>query len=320
MRFDVISLFPQTFSAVTQLGVTGRAHEKGLWQFSCWNPRDYTTDTHRTVDDRPYGGGPGMVMLAEPLEKALTDALIARRSGQVQTPHSHQQPPQTQSRQAQSSQASIIQKQTTRAQLQLTTTASANSELPVVLLSPAGRPFTQSVAQQWAEGGGAVLICGRYEGIDQRFIDTHITHEYSLGDFVMSGGEFAALAMIDTTVRLLPGVLNHEHSALADSFHEGLDGLLDSPHYTRPEVDAQQRAVPAVLRSGDHQAIARWRRQQSLLLSSMRRPDLIVAARQKGLLGDDDERFLALLQEQGARTLLELLRDAPISLPRRGRR
>ena len=315
MRFDVISLFPQMFSVLTQFGVTGRAHENGLWQLSCWNPRDYTTDTHRTVDDRPYGGGPGMVMLAEPLEKALTDALIARRSEQVQAPHSYQIP---------SSQSAISQKispkKTTQASAQITPTASADSVLPVVLLSPTGQPFTQNVAQKWAKDGGAILICGRYEGIDQRFIDAHITHEYSLGDFVMSGGEFAALAMIDTAVRLLPGVLNHEHSALADSFHEGLDGLLDSPHYTRPELDAQQRAVPAVLRSGDHQAIARWRRQQSLLLSSIRRPDLIIAARQKGLLSDDDERFLALLQEQGTQAVQESLQDAPISLPRRRRR
>lgn len=315
MRFDVISLFPQMFSAVTQLGVTGRAHENGLWQFTCWNPRDYTTDTHRTVDDRPYGGGPGMVMLAEPLERALADALGVRHSKRAKM-----QPSQAQSMQAQPFQASISQQQTAQTQAQPVTTDPTDNELPVVLLSPAGQPFTQSVAQQWAEGGGAVLICGRYEGIDQRFIDTYITHEYSLGDFVMSGGEFAALAMIDTTVRLLPGVLNHEHSALADSFHDGLDGLLDSPHYTRPEVDAQQRVVPAVLRSGDHQAIARWRRQQSLLLSSMRRPDLVATARQKGLLSDDDERFLALLQEQGAQALQELLRDAPISLPRRRRR
>src|SRR5690625_961446 len=274
MRFDVISLFPQIFSAVTQYGVTGKAYEKGLWQLTCWNPRDYTEDVHRTVDDRPYGGGPGMVMLTEPLERALTDAQAARGVPESDAP-------------------------------------------PIVMLSPVGEPFNQQMAQQWAQGDGVIFICGRYEGIDQRFIDSHVTREVSLGDFVMSGGEFAALAMIDTVVRLLPGVLNHEQSAVADSFHEGLSGLLDSPHYTRPEVDEQRRTVPEVLRSGDHQAIARWRRQQSLLLSYVRRPDRVAAARQKGGLTADDERFLELLQTQGVAALTEALRDAPVSLPRR---
>lgn len=278
MRFDVISLFPQIFAAVTQHGVTGRAYEKGLWQLCCWNPRDYTEDVHRTVDDRPYGGGPGMVMLTEPLEKALTDAQVARG-----VPESDALP-------------------------------------PIVMLSPAGEPFNQEMAQQWAQGDGVIFICGRYEGIDQRFIDSHVTHEVSLGDFVMSGGEFAALAMIDTVVRLLPGVLNHEQSAVADSFHEGLSGLLDSPHYTRPEVDEQQRTVPEVLRSGDHQAIARWRRQQSLFLSALRRPELVDTARQKGLLSDEDEYFLALLKEQGAKQIKAALANAPIKIPSRRKR
>ncbi len=291
MRFDVISLFPQIFSAVTQYGVTGRAYEKGLWQLTCWNPRDYTTDVHRTVDDRPYGGGPGMVMLSQPLERALADAQAAQ--GDAGPSLEHASPAKDAG------------------------PAQHEKKAPVVLLSPTGRPFTQEVAQQWTQYRHITLVCGRYEGIDQRFIDTHITHEYSLGDFVMSGGEFAALAMIDTAVRLLPGVLNHAQSAATDSFHEGLGGLLDSPHYTRPEVDEQQRSVPAVLRSGDHQAIARWRRQQSLLLSYVRRPDRVAAARQKGGLTAEDEQFLELLQTQGVAALTEALRDAPVSLPRR---
>mgnify|MGYP001319012778 CR=1 FL=1 len=273
LRFDVISLFPQVFSAVTQYGVTGRAHQEGMWELSCWNPRDYTTDTHRTVDDRPYGGGPGMVMLAAPLEAALAEAQAARQACGLDT--------------------------------------------EVVLLSPAGQPFNQALAQSWAQGSGAIVICGRYEGIDQRFIDTHVTHEVSLGDFVLSGGEFAALAMIDAVVRLVPGVLNHEQSAARDSFHEGLGGLLDSPHYTRPEIDEQGRSVPRVLCSGDHRAIAQWRRQQSLLLTAGRRPELIKNARCQGWLTAEDEYFLTQLKEQGECEVRALLAHAPIPIPSR---
>lgn len=272
MRFDVISLFPQMFSAVTQFGVTGRAWQKGLWQLSCWDPRAYTTNVHRTVDDRPYGGGPGMVMLSDPLEQALAQAKADRADG---------------------------------------------ATAPVVLMSPAGKPFEQSTAQQWAQGQGVILVCGRYEGIDQRFIDSHITAEYSLGDFVLSGGEFAALAMIDSTVRLLPGVLNHEHSAQADSFHAGLGGLLDSPHYTRPEVDPAQRVVPAVLLSGDHQAIALWRRQQSLWLTASRRPDLLQRARAANNLDAADEAFLQWLADKDEATVRAQLQHAPLYLPKK---
>lgn len=245
MRFDVISLFPEMFSAIRDVGVTGRAHRQQRWQLQVWNPRDFTHDTHRTVDDRPYGGGPGMVMLAEPLEHAVAAAKGARSD-----------------------------------------TAPA-----VVLMSPTGRRFDQSVAQEFANGPGAIVVCGRYEGVDQRFIDRCVTHELSIGDFVLSGGELAAMAIIDSTVRLLPGVLNTADSALQDSFHDTLTGLLDSPHYTRPE-DYLGVRVPDVLLSGHHANIQRWRREQSLKLTAQRRPDLISRAREHGLLSAADEKFL----------------------------
>lgn len=246
MRFDVVSLFPDMFSVVRDQGVTGRAHAHELWSLRTWNPRDYTHDVHRTVDDRPYGGGPGMVMLGHPLECAVTEACADRDDNQV----------------------------------------------PVILLSPTGQPFNQDYAQDLAQGNGAVMVCGRYEGIDQRFIDRCVTHEVSLGDFVLSGGEIAALAIIDAVVRLLPGALGHDQSALQDSFNTALTGLLDSPHYTRPET-YQDVSVPAVLLSGNHAHIATWRRQQSLLITLQRRPDLIDTARQAGLLSRADEAFIA---------------------------
>ena len=248
MRFDVITLFPDMVRVVRDLGVTGRAHEQQRWTLRTWNPRDFTYDIHRTVDDRPYGGGPGMVMRAAPLEAALLA---------VQTERSH-----------------------------LTLTPA-----PVLLLSPAGRTFDQSQAQSLALGSGAILICGRYEGVDQRFIDRCVTQEISIGDFVLSGGEIGALAIMDATIRLLPGVLNDDTSALQDSFHDTLSGLLDSPHYTRPEV-YQGVAVPAPLLSGHHANIIRWRREQSLRLTAQRRPDLIARAMARGWLTLADQRFL----------------------------
>jgi len=251
MRFDVISLFPDMFDSVRSLGVTGRAHAQNLWSIHAWNPRDYTHDVHRTVDDRPYGGGPGMVMLAHPLEAAVNDARLDRNDDNV----------------------------------------------PVVLMSPAGRRFDQAYAQELASGPGAILVCGRYEGVDQRFIDRCVTHEVSLGDFVLSGGEIPAMAIIDAVVRLLPGVLGHNQSASQDSFNTELSGLIDSPHYTRPEV-YEGRPVPPVLLSGNHAHIAQWRREQSLLITLQRRPDLIERARQAGLLSRADEAFLAAQQER----------------------
>lgn len=257
MRFDVITLFPELFTAVSDSGVTGRAHRQGVWSLNTWNPRDYTSDVHHTVDDRPYGGGPGMVMLSQPLESAL----LAVRS--------HQQ-------------------------------TGGAARLPVILMSPVGRRFDQAQAQMLAQGPGAVLLCGRYEGIDQRFIDQYVDDELSLGDFVLSGGEIAAMAIMDATVRLLPNVLHTADSAIQDSFQSSLSGLLDSPHYTRPEM-FNGVPVPAVLSSGHHRNIARWRREASLRLTANRRPDLIVVAREKGWLSKEDEAFLQSLSSPGER-------------------
>jgi len=269
MRFDVITLFPDMFDALCRHGVTGRACQKGLWQLQCWNPRAFTEDVHRTVDDRPYGGGPGMVMMAEPLEKAVRAAQRSRAAG-LRT-----------------------------------------QNVPVILLSPTGSRFDQHMAARWVQGPGAILVCGRYEGVDQRFIEHCVTHEVSLGDFVLSGGELAAMAMMDSVVRLLPGVLNDAQSACEDSFSRNLTGLLDSPHYTRPE-NWQGRGVPTPLLSGHHADIARWRREQSLTLTRARRPDLLAQARQQGELSKTDED---LLQEKlrGGQFLLNPKR-LPLSL------
>lgn len=273
MRIDIVSLFPEIFSVVGELGVTGRAQRLGLWAMHVWNPRDYTHDIHRTVDDRPYGGGPGMVMLAEPLENALDDALLARacEAGQGEG--------------AGTAAAAALTGERPPADA---------DQVPVILMSPAGRRFDQAMAQELADGPGAVFICGRYEGVDQRFIDRRVTHEVSLGDFVLSGGEIAALACIDAAVRLLPGALNDGDSARQDSFNEATSGLLDSPHYTRPEVHHGME-VPEILRSGHHANIAAWRREQSLRLTAARRPDLIEQARREGRLNKKDEAFLRAL-------------------------
>ncbi|KGF30299.1 tRNA (guanosine(37)-N1)-methyltransferase TrmD [Oligella urethralis] len=247
MQVNVISLFPQMFELLSTQGVTGRAHEQGIWSLSTWNPRHYTHDIHKTVDDRPYGGGPGMVMLAQPLLDALNDI------------KQHQQ-----------------------------------SSGPVILLSPAGVPFNQAQAERLSQLPHMTFVCGRYEGIDQRFIEHYVDEEISLGDFVLSGGEIAALAVLDATIRLLPGVLNDRQSALQDSFHPTLSGLLDCEHYTRPEV-FEGLAVPPVLLSGHHANIQQWRRQRSLQLTAERRPDLLQQARDKGLLSKADLKFLAQL-------------------------
>ena len=249
MRIDLVTLFPEMFSVVRDLGVTGRAHGNQLWSLHTHSPRDYTEDVHRTVDDRPYGGGPGMVMMAEPLTRTLS-AIRNQRATQEQA--------------------------------------------PVVLLSPIGKPFEQAQAQRLAHSSGAIFICGRYEGIDQRFIDQHVDEQWSLGDFVLSGGEIAALAMIDAAVRLLPGALNHDQSSAQDSFQDSLSGLLDSPHYTRPET-LNGQTVPAVLLSGNHAHIARWRREQSLAITFANRPDLLEQARSRGLLTKADELYLLTL-------------------------
>ena len=246
MRFDVITLFPDLFAPHLTQGVTRRAFESGQVDVKLWPLRDFADDTYRRVDDRPYGGGPGMVMLVEPLERALTAIRAARTDA-----------------------------------------------APLVHFTPTGRRIDQAVVQEFAVGSGAVLLCGRYEGIDQRFIDRHVDIELSLGDFVLSGGELPALALLDAVARLQPGVLGDAQSHQQDSFS---DGLLDCPHYSRPErlpVDGDTNSIPDVLLSGHHGDIARWRRRQSLELTARRRPDLIVAARAAGRLSSADEAWLA---------------------------
>lgn len=224
MHVSVVSLFPEMVATVAEHGVVGRACQRGLVSLDYENPRDHTTDVHRTVDDRPYGGGPGMVMKYEPVAGALQAARARAPAGS-----------------------------------------------PVVYLTPQGARFDQAVAQRFAALPGLVLLAGRYEGIDERLIESQVDEELSLGDFVLSGGEIAAMAVIDAVVRLLPGVLGDAESAAQDSF---MDGLLDCPHYTRPEVVAG-RAVPEVLLSGDHAQIARWRAKEALGRSLLRRPGLL---------------------------------------------
>ncbi len=246
MRFDVITLFPELFVPHLAHGITRRAFESGQVRVPLWPLRDFATDAYRRVDDRPFGGGPGMVMLAEPLERALAAAQAQRE------------------------------------------TEGWAAGAPVVHFTPAGQRMNQALVQEFAQGTGAVLLCGRYEGIDQRVIDRHVTHEISLGDFVLSGGELAALALLDAVARLQPEVLS-EPSHQQDSFS---DGLLEGPSYSRPEQLPDQRAVPAVLLSGHHGNIQRWRRERSLELTALRRPDLIAQARADGKLSKQDEAFL----------------------------
>ena len=253
MRFDVVTLFPDLFAPFLTQGITRRAYESGQVDVRLWNLRDHAEGTYRRVDDRPFGGGPGMVMLAEPLERAL--AAVAQARADASAPAG-----------------------------------------PVVLFTPTGRRIDQALAREWAAGPGATLLCGRYEGLDQRVIDRHVDIELSLGDFVLSGGELPALTLLDAIARLMPGVLGDEQSHLQDSFEQG---LLDCPHYSRPELLATPEGelpVPPVLLSGNHKEIARWRREQSLTLTARRRPELIVAARVAGQLTKADEKFLANLE------------------------
>lgn len=235
MRIDVVTLFPEMFDALVGYGVSGRAIRRNILQLGLWNPRDYTRDVHKTVDDRPYGGGPGMVMLAQPLQ----DAVDAACAGAPQRPH-------------------------------------------VIALSPQGRRLDQAGVRELAAHPRLLLVAGRYEGMDERFIEATVDEEWSIGDYVLSGGELAAMVLIDALVRLLPGVLGHEDSAAEDSFFAG---LLDHPHYTRPEI-WQGRAVPGVLLSGNHREIAGWREQQALERTRQRRPDLLCLGRQEPGSGD----------------------------------
>ncbi|WP_017940481.1 MULTISPECIES: tRNA (guanosine(37)-N1)-methyltransferase TrmD [unclassified Thioalkalivibrio] len=237
MRFDVISLFPELVAAVGESGVTGRAVERGRLELKSWNPRAWGAGFHQAVDDRPYGGGPGMVMQYAPLAAALYAAR-----------------------------------------------ADAATPLYVIALTPQGRPIRQAMLQELSARPRVALVCGRYEGIDERFIEAQVDEEWSLGDFVLSGGELAAMAVIDGCARLLPGVLGHADSADQDSFSAG---LLDCPHYTRPETVAG-RAVPPVLLGGDHGAIRRWRRREALGRTWSRRPDLLARLE----LGAEDAALL----------------------------
>lgn len=237
MRFDIITLFPEMIISAAGYGVTGRAIERGIVQLSTWNPRDFTHDRHRTVDDRPFGGGPGMVMKFKPLQDAVRQAK-----------------------------------------------ESAGAHAKVVCLSPQGRLMNQELMQRACQLEQLVLVAGRYEGIDERLIEAEIDEEWSLGDFVISGGELAALVVVDAVTRLLPGVLGDEDSAKQDSH---VDGLLDYPHYTRPDL-IDDRKVPEVLLGGNHAEIERWRMKQALGRTWLRRPDLLeskyLTAEQESLL------------------------------------
>jgi tRNA (guanine37-N1)-methyltransferase len=238
MHIALVSLFPEMFAAVSDYGVSGRAVEKGLVTLSHSNPRDFTHDRHRTVDDRPYGGGPGMLMKIDPLQQAIAAAReVAGGKGRV------------------------------------------------VYLSPQGRRFDHGRAVALAQEPGLVLVAGRYEGVDERLIEIEVDEELSIGDYVLSGGELAAMVVIDAVIRQMPGALGHEQSAQEDSY---ADGLLDCPHYTRPE-DYRGQVVPAVLLSGDHEKIRRWRLKQALGRTSDRRPDLL----QGRVLSPEEEELLA---------------------------
>jgi tRNA (guanine37-N1)-methyltransferase len=245
MRFDVVTLFPELFQPFLATGVTRRAYESRQVDVRLWDLRDFAEGAYRRVDDRPFGGGPGMVMMAAPLGQSLA-AVRAERSDAA----------------------------------------------PVVLFSPVGDRLDHAGVARWAAGEGAVLVCGRYEGVDQRFIDRHVDVQISLGDFVLSGGEIAAMALLDAVARLQPGVLGDQDSHQFDSFNPALDGLLDCPHYTRPE-EWEGLRVPAQLLSGHHAQIERWRRDRRLEMTARHRPDLIAAARAAGRLSAADEAVLA---------------------------
>ena len=228
MRIDLISIFPEMLEAITQFGVTGRAVDRGLVEVHGCNPRDFTEDRHRTVDDRPYGGGPGMVMLYQPLKRAIEQLRQEQLQQGVRKSH-------------------------------------------LIYLSPQGVPLTQQRAEALSQMDGLILLAGRYEGVDERLIQSEVDEEISIGDYVLSGGELPAMVLMDAVIRLLPGALGHADSAAEDSFS---DGLLDCPHYSRPEV-VDGVAVPEVLLSGNHKKIAEWRGEQSQQRTENRRPDLI---------------------------------------------
>jgi tRNA (guanine37-N1)-methyltransferase len=249
-QFDVITLFPQMFEAVTQSGITARALEKRIYELSLWNPRDFTTDNYKTVDDRPYGGGPGMVMLAEPLEKAINAAKLRRQEAGV-------------------------------------------SRVRVIHLSPQGKPLTHEKVMQLVSEQGLILLASRYEGVDERLLASQVDEEISIGDYVLSGGELPAMVLMDAIVRHLPGALGDADSAVEDSF---VDGLLDCPHYTRPE-EYKGVKVPEVLMSGNHAKIKQWRLKMSLQRTRTKRPDLLAA---RPLSKEESRLLKELEQEQGS--------------------
>ncbi|KGQ42630.1 tRNA (guanosine(37)-N1)-methyltransferase TrmD [Gallibacterium anatis] len=242
MWIGVITLFPEMFKAITEFGVTSRAIKHELLQLHCWNPRDFTHDRHKTVDDRPYGGGPGMLMMVQPLRDAIQAAK-----------------------------------------------AEAGDDAKVIYLSPQGRKLNQAGVEQLAKNQKMILVCGRYEGIDERVIETEIDEEWSIGDYVLTGGELPAMTLIDAVARFVPGVLGKQASAEEDSF---VDGLLDCPHYTRPEV-LDGLVVPPVLMSGNHEEIRKWRLKQSLQRTWLRRPELL-----EGLALTDEQRLLLKQAQQ----------------------
>ena len=246
MQFDVITLFPPMFTALTEHGISARAVERQLYQCHLWNPRDFTEDVHHTVDDRPYGGGPGMVMLIEPLAAAIKAAKARQQKDKVSG--------------------------------------------PVIHLSPSGKALRHEDVMRLSSFSALTLLCSRYEGVDQRLLDTQVDEEYSIGDYVLSGGELPAMVLMDAILRQLPGALGDADSAVQDSF---VDGLLDCPHYTRPEV-YQGMAVPEVLLSGHHAKIKQWRLQQSLLKTRDQRPDLLAARS----LTKEESRLLACAEQE----------------------
>jgi len=245
MQFDVITLFPEMFEALTKYGITARAFENKLYDLKCWNPRDFTTDNHKTVDDRPYGGGPGMVMLIEPLEKAIN--AIKQNAG---------------------------------------------IGVKVIHLSPSGKLLTHQKVMELSQQKNLILLASRYEGVDQRLLDALVDEEISIGDYVLSGGELPAMALMDTLIRQLPDALGDADSAAEDSF---VDGLLDCPHYTRPEVYKDIK-VPEVLLSGNHAKIKEWRLKQSLALTRAKRPDLLAVRS----LTKDEARLLKEIEQEQA--------------------
>jgi tRNA (guanine37-N1)-methyltransferase len=252
LRFDVITLFPELFGPFFTTGINRRAFETQLVDVRLWNPRDFADGNYRRVDDRPFGGGPGMVMMAEPLWRCLQAIRTDRREPE-------------------------------------------EMPAPVVLFSPVGQRLDHAMATEWSCSQGAVLICGRYEGIDQRFVDACVDRQVSLGDVVLSGGEIPAMALLDSVARLMPGVLGDEGSHQQDSFNPALDGLLDSPHHTRPEIwlgPMGPMPVPEVLLGGHHERISRYRREQSLAITARSRPELLDHARAAGVLTPADEAFL----------------------------